>query len=636
MKFLLKLFFSSLLPAVFYAGAAEPVYVGLFRGPTNIMPPGLYSFTNLTDPAGSATRIGTAPFPAASWQKVAFTGAKYLIFVRTTVQKGPGLYECNGISTYTLVSTNTETGSTYTFLDWHGIGYCNLVYYGLYDGTNMTGAGLYRFTDPTDPESTAERLFPSQTFPASTWSDVDFDGERYLFTRTANGGTPGIYQYDPLADTFTCISGSETYTNWDGIGVYVAPVVPPPPAPLLHRKMYVILFGGQSNALGWGYHQYLWDTGDPLAFPQDDVLMFTGKGLTPLMNVLTSLQSGVGNPSVKSGSPQQYPALTGTDAIDHFGPELSLGRTVRDLIRIPNSKVAIIKYAASGTSIYKDWLPDGTTNSATDGLQYRNFQTTVWAGLAALQAQYPDYAIEILGMGWVQGESDTANGQSINYFSNLTNFVADIRATFGSNIVFALSKLSPNQNTNASYATVRAAQQQADDADPKLVATETIGTNYLTGVGFAEGAVHYLSSALLQIGRDLGNAIMTSNSLDADADGLPDAWENSYPPEMAGLGISPDADFDGDGYTDMQEYELGTSPVDPTDHLDFSVTGALAGRWAAKKDVRYQMLASTNLVSWAEIGDPILLRDSNRVVEVDLSPYLSPANRTGFFRLEAK
>jgi hypothetical protein len=62
------------------------------------------------------------------------------------------LYEYNGISTFALISSNSSTGLIYTFTNWHGIGYCNQVYYGLYDGTNMTGPGLYRFADPADPE----------------------------------------------------------------------------------------------------------------------------------------------------------------------------------------------------------------------------------------------------------------------------------------------------------------------------------------------------------------------------------------------------------------------------------------------------------------------------------------------------
>jgi hypothetical protein len=637
MKDKLKLLIPVWLFTVLAAGASEPVYAGYYRGATRtnssgvVIKSGLCSFTNITNAVESARQIGTQPWPSVNWQKVAFDGTEHITFERNysvaAAPAGPGLYK-----TLSLISSNFDSGVVYTFTNWHGIGYCSPFFYGLYNGTAMSGPGLYRFSDPTDPESAATRLFAPQTFPSNTWNDMDFDGTRWLFVRTAAAGSPGIYQFDPQTTSFTCISGTETYTNWDGLGVYVAPEPPPPPTniPLLHKKIYVILFGGQSNALGWGYQQYLQDTGNPLAEPQPDVDFYVGNAGWLPINTLSPLQSGAGNPSVKTNGVFQYPTLTNAP-VNRFGPELSMGRTVRDLIRIPNSKIAVIKYAVGGTSLYSRWLPDGTTNSTTDGSTYQEFQTTVWKGLAALQTQYPDYEIEILGMGWVQGEADAKAGIDINYFSNLTNFVADVRATFGSNIVFALSKLSPNQSTSTNYTTVRAAQQAAADTVYKVGATETIGTNYLTAAGYNEGGVHYLTPSLLQIGRDLGNAIVSASGLDADHDGLPDAWENSYAPGAAGLGISPDSDYDHDGLTDLQEFQTGTDPTNLNDRLNLTSTQRLT-RWLAKKDIRYQMRTSTNLTAWINFGDPIVLRSSNSPIEVDLSQYLA-TNHSVFFRL---
>jgi len=634
MKLGLKPWCLLLLFASAGAEAAQPVYAGYYRGPTSVMPNGLYFFTNITDAAGSAKQFGLAKF--ANWEKMAFDGTEYISFVRVVgAQQGPGLYKFGASGGYPLISSNFDSGVVYTFTNWHGIGYCNPFYYGLYNGTAMSGPGLYRFSDPTDPESAATRLFAPQTFPSSTWSDMDYDGTRWLFVRTAAAGSPGIYQYDPPTTNFTCISGTETYTNWDGLGVYVPPEPPPPPTniPLLHKKLYVILFGGQSNALGWGYHQYLLDTGNLLAEPQTDVDFFVGNAGWLPINTLLPLQSGAGNPGVKTNGVFQYPTLTNAP-VCRFGPELSMGRTVRDLIRIPNSKVAVIKYAIGGTSLCVRWLPNGTTNSATDGSTYQGFQTTVWSGLTALQAQYPDYEIEILGMGWVQGEADSTAEQSTNYFSNLTNFVADLRATFGTNMVFALSKLSPNQSTSTNYTTVRAAQQAAADTVYKVAATETIGTNYLTCVGYNEGGVHYLTTSLLQIGRDLGTAIVNASGLDFDADGLPDTWENNYAPGAAGLGNSPEADYDHDGLTDLQEFQIGTDPTNPNDRLSLTNTVSKV-RWSAKKNIRYQMRTSTNLTSWTDFGTPVLLRDSNSPVEIDFSQYVA-TNHSAFFRLQVR
>lgn len=614
------------------ARSAEPVYAGYYRGSamsSNV----IYSFTSIANPADQAKRVGSAVFQS-NWKCLAFDGANYFSFIRTPSRPGaPGLFKYDINSMITLISSNADTRIVYTFLNWHGLGYCRPDFYGLYNGTNMSGPGLYRFTNPADPENSAERLFAPQTFPSNLWSDVEFDGERWLFVRQVSAGSPGIYQYDPQADSFSIISGTEAYTNWDGLSVYVER--PSTNVPLLHKKIYVILLGGQSNALGWGYHQYLPDTGNPLAFPQNDAELFTDKGLSSLLGTLVPMQSGAGNGTVQtnvSGTVfYQYPALTNAP-VNRFGPELSLGRTVRDRIRIPNAKVVIVKCAYPNTSIYSNWVPDGTANSAADGQMYQNFQTIVWSGSAALQTKYPDYEIEFIGMGWVQGEADAAGTQRTNYQANLTRLIADVRATFGTNMIFAFSKLSTNQSASADYATVRAAQDAVAASVPGAVATETLGPDYLTAKNFTEGSAHYLSPALLQIGQDLGNAIMDNCGLDSDNDGLPDSWENEYAPGLAWLGNSPQADTDGDGVTDIQEFQAGTSPVDPADRLDLSVTPGMHGRWAAKKNIRYQMFSSTNMISWAEFGGPVLVTDSNRSVEVDCSTYIS-TNKAGFFKI---
>jgi len=49
---------------------------------------------------------------------------------------------------------------------------------------------------------------------------------------------------------------------------------------------------------------------------------------------------------------------------------------------------------------------------------------------------------------------------------------------------------------------------------------------------------------------------------DLDGDGLPDDWEQAWFGEAP---AAPGDDADGDGFTNLQEYEAGTNPVDPAD-----------------------------------------------------------------------
>ena len=282
------------------------------------------------------------------------------------------------------------------------------------------------------------------------------------------------------------------------------------------KTVYVLLFGGQSNALGWGYQQYLEDTHDPLAIPQRDVEMFyeiAGKGFLP-EDTLLPLQSGTSNTNVKQ--PGHYPALTNAP-ISRFGPELSFARTMRDHIRTPDSKVVVIKFAMGGSSLWDpaNWLPDGTTNSVADGKLYRIFQSVAWRGIDAVRKKYPDHTVNVLGMGWVQGESDAIEGKGGEYQKHLTDFIADVRATFGTNLTFVLSKIAPqqiegaaNKNKIDQWALVRAAQDAVAAKVPKVVATETVGKAYTVSKGLSEGQYHFTTPALLQIGRDLGNALI--------------------------------------------------------------------------------------------------------------------------------
>ena len=88
------------------------------------------------------------------------------------------------------------------------------------------------------------------------------------------------------------------------------------------------------------------------------------------------------------------------------------------------------------------------------------------------------------------------------------------------------------------------------------------------------------SSLQRQVGASYGNdptnwfaaaptalAANTTTAFDADADGLPDAWELQYFPSISDPRATPNADPDGDGFTNLQEYLAGTNPLDGSSSL---------------------------------------------------------------------
>ena len=161
------------------------------------------------------------------------------------------------------------------------------------------------------------------------------------------------------------------------------------------------------------------------------------------------------------------------------------------------------------------------------------------------------------------------------------------------------------------------------------------------------------------------NVSPPSNGLDADADGLPDAWEVRHfgdivsnhagsDPDDDGLtnaqeldhGMNPlTADTDGDGFLDGTEVELGTLPlvptVDPPIHvLPASPSASLKFVEVAPASLRLEALLpahasvqlwhSLDLIRWTPVHGPFM--GSGRMQEIVIEG--SAEKPRGFYRIE--
>ena len=351
---------------------------------------------------------------------------------------------------------------------------------------NTNVFGPTAFSAATGGATVANTFATGTTYPVTLNLTRSSDGLSLTTTCSFNGINLSstdtadlVTEFDHLAVLFGSQFGSSGTPGTQLIDDVV--VIHTPAAPV--TRVRVILLGGQSNADGRASSSGLPATPVNLQQPQNDVDFFykTEGG----SSTLTTLRPGLSETS-------------------QFGPEITLGRSMADLWSVEaNTRVAIIKYANGGTNLQIQWKAGGDATTTGDGPEYLTFQQTVTQGLAALTSKYPTAVMDLQGMVWMQGESDAANSYGSQYQTNLATFIADVRATYGTDLPFLIGRLSAGQtslNDTPTEATqfnlVRDAQTAVAAAVPRvsLINTDTFGMN--------ADNLHFNSSGQQALGND--------------------------------------------------------------------------------------------------------------------------------------
>lgn len=150
---------------------------------------------------------------------------------------------------------------------------------------------------------------------------------------------------------------------------------------------------------------------------------------------------------------------------------------------------------------------------------------------------------------------------------------------------------------------------------------------YVTVSGLAPQSEHHFSVAFKMLdGRITPQSVSRSAVTwgeDDNADGLPDSWQVKFFGANPFAWPSPGIDTDGDGNTDRDEFLAGTDPTNYSSALRTSLESTELGTvlaWNSQPGGLYQIQASSDLLTWSDVGGIRLASGSRESVLVQDVP----------------
>jgi hypothetical protein len=112
--------------------------------------------------------------------------------------------------------------------------------------------------------------------------------------------------------------------------------------------------------------------------------------------------------------------------------------------------------------------------------------------------------------------------------------------------------------------------------------------------------------------------VISFNS-DSYSEGIPDAWRTAYfgsANPAAGPKRHATNDFDGDRFSNLQEFLLGSNPTNTASNLRITFFATTNIQWQAKGYEVYELEASTNLTRWTRAMNPIVPTNSTPGIDL--------------------
>ena len=254
------------------------------------------------------------------------------------------------------------------------------------------------------------------------------------------------------------------------------------------KRAHIIILAGQSNASGCSLDEYLKKNVSEKKYAEYQ---------NGYENVYINYLSGEN----RSEEFVKCATLQGEIA-GGFGPELGLAEKLHEMY--PDEMFFIVKCAWGGTNLFKQWL--SPSSKGKTGELYKQFVSYVETSIKYLKSK--NYDVQIEGMCWMQGESDSFSVEnSKRYGEHLNNLITDIREKFleyssEDGIAFVDAYIAPNPTYWVYYENVN----KGKDAVAALSATNVLVDTISAGLDCSqepEGAPdipHYDSLSEIKLG----------------------------------------------------------------------------------------------------------------------------------------
>jgi hypothetical protein len=108
---------------------------------------------------------------------------------------------------------------------------------------------------------------------------------------------------------------------------------------------------------------------------------------------------------------------------------------------------------------------------------------------------------------------------------------------------------------------------------------------------------------------------------DSYTEGIPDSWRTAYfGNSNPGAGVNHHAtdDADGDGYSNLTEFQIGSNPTNKLSNLMITNATAKSFHWQATPYEVYEILGSSNLITWQRATNPLVATNSDGVLNINL------------------